>query len=132
MAKNNVDLDACEIEFLDNGIVHTHFKDGKLIQESDVEAMFEEIRLTLGGHKCLLMVTTGTDATLTNEARALASSATSNDIIAADAIVVKDFYHQLTANVFIRHNKPQRPIKWFPSEESAVEWLLGHADLLKN
>ena len=132
MANNKVDLDACEIEFLDNGIVHTHFKDGKLVQESDVGSMFEEIRAVLSGQKCLLLVSTGTDATLTNDARALASSASSNDIIAADAIVVRDFYHQLTANVFIRHNKPNRPIKWFPSKESAVEWLLGHSDLLTN
>ena len=98
MAKNKVELEACEIEFLDNGIVHTHFKDGKLVQEEDVQAMFGEIRSILDGQKCLLLVSTGTDATLTNEARALASSATSNDIIAADAIVVRDFYHQLTAN----------------------------------
>ena len=132
MANNKVDLDACEIEFLDNGIVHTHFKDGKLVQESDVGSMFEEIRAVLSGQKCLLLVSTGTDATLTNDARALASSASSNDIIAADAIVVRDFYHQLTANVFIRHNKPNRPIKWFPSKESAMEWLLGHSDLLTN
>lgn len=132
MANNKVDLDACEIEFLDNGIVHTHFKDGKLVQESDVGSMFDEIRSVLSGQKCLLLVSTGTDATLTNEARALASSASSNDIIAADAIVVRDFYHQLTANVFIRHNKPNRPIKWFPSKESAVKWLLEHSDLLKN
>lgn len=132
MANNKVDLEACEIEFLDNGIVHTHFKDGKLVQESDVGSMFDEIRSVLSGQKCLLLVSTGTDATLTNEARALASSASSNDIIAADAIIVRDFYHQLTANVFIRHNKPNRPIKWFPSKESAVEWLLEHSDLLKN
>ena len=132
MANNKIDLDACEIEFLDNGIVHTHFKDGKLVQESDVGSMFDEIRSVLSGQKCLLLVSIGTDATLTNEARALASSASSNDIIAADAIVVRDFYHQLTANVFIRHNKPNRPIKWFPSKESAVDWLLEHSDLLKN
>ena len=132
MANNKIDLDACEIEFLDNGIVHTHFKDGKLVQESDVGTMFDEIRSVLSGQKCLLLVSIGTDATLTNEARALASSASSNDIIAADAIVVRDFYHQLTANVFIRHNKPNRPIKWFPSKESAVDWLLEHSDLLKN
>ena len=132
MAKNKVELEACEIEFLDNGIVHTHFKDGKLVQEEDVQAMFGEIRSILDGQKCLLLVSTGTDATLTNEARALASSATSNDIIAADAIVVRDFYHQLTANVFIRHNKPNRPIKWFPDQDTAVAWLLEQSDLLKN
>lgn len=132
MAHNKVDMAACELEFMDNGIVHTHFKEGKLVEESDVKAMFEEIRNTLNDHKCLLMVTTGEEATLSNGARLLASGPSSNDIIAADAIVVKDFYHQLTANAFIRHNKPNRPIKWFPNEESATEWLLEQADLLKN
>lgn len=132
MAQNKIDMHACELEFLENGVVHAHFKEGKLVEESDVQAMFEEIRNTLNNNKCLLMITTGIDATLSNEARRLASGPSSNDIIAADAIVVKDFYHQLTANAFIRHNKPNRPIKWFPNEESATEWLLGKADLLNN
>jgi hypothetical protein len=35
----------------------------------------------------------------------MASSKESNTVIAADAIIVRDFGHQLSANAFVRHNR---------------------------
>ena len=69
------------------------------------------------------MVSVGESTTMSNEARAHASSPSSADYIAADAIVVRDFGHQLAANVFVRHHKPGRPIQMFPDKESALAWL---------
>ena len=43
--------------------------------------------------------------------------------IAADAIIVRDFGHQLAANVFVRHHKPGRPIQLFGDKASAMAWL---------
>jgi hypothetical protein len=54
----------------------------------------------------------------------------SNRLIAADAIVVRDFGHQLAANVFVRHHRPGRPIQMFPDQDSARAWLLQQHHLI--
>ncbi len=118
-----VELEACTVAFLDGDIVHTHFKDKHLVQPEEVQAMFEVIEQERKGRKALLMVSVGEGTTMTGEARAHASSEASCRYIAADAIVVRDFGHQLAANVFVRHNKPHRPIQMFPDQEKALAWL---------
>ena len=120
---HSVELKACTVTFLDQDIVHTHFKDHHLVSPEEVQLMFDAIRAERGGTKALLMVSVGEGTTMSNEARAYASSPESDSYIAADAIVVRDFGHQLAANVFVRHHKPGRPIQMFPDKESALAWL---------
>lgn len=125
-----VELDACAVTFLEGDVVHTHFKDGHTVQDGDVQAMFDVVDAQRKGHRVLLLVTVGEGTTMTNEARALASAASANRYIAADAIVVRDFGHQLAANVFVRHHKPARPIQMFPDKESALAWLSQQRHLI--
>jgi len=129
--KHVVELDACTVTFLEGDVVHTHFKDDHTVQDGDVQAMFDVVDAQRKGHKVLLLVTVGEGTTMTNEARALASAASANRYIAADAIVVRDFGHQLAANVFVRHHKPARPIQMFPDKESALAWLSQQRHLIE-
>jgi hypothetical protein len=96
----------------------------------EVQAMFDAIEAHSDGRKVLLMVTVGEQTTMSNEARAHASSGVSNELIAADAIVVRDFGHQLAANVFVRHHKPARPIQMFPDKGAAMAWLSQQRHLI--
>lgn len=125
-----VELEACKVAFMEDGIVHTHFKDEHLVTPEEVQLMFETIEKERKGRKALLMVTVGDKTTMSNEARAHASSEASCKYIAADAIVVRDFGHQLAANVFVRHHKPHRPIQMFPDQETALTWLADHRNLI--
>ena len=127
---HTVDLDAVTLSFLDGDIVHAHFKDGRVGTETDVHAMFERIAQERGGRKALLMVSVGQGTSLTNEARSLASSEEGDHILAADAIVIRDFGHQLSANAFVRHNRPQRPIRLFPDQPAALAWLATQHHLI--
>ena len=119
----SVELEACTIEFLDQDVVHTHFKDHRSVQPDQVQAMFDVIAEDRQGRKVLLMVSVGEGTSMSNEARAYASAEDSNRYIAADAIIVRDFGHQLAANVFVRHHKPGRPIQLFGDQASAMAWL---------
>jgi uncharacterized protein (DUF849 family) len=129
--KHVVELDACTVTLLEGDVVHTHFKDDHTVQDGDVQAMFDVVDAQRKGHKVLLLVTVGEGTTMTNEARALASASSANRYIAADAIVVRDFGHQLAANVFVRHHKPARPIQMFPDKESALAWLSQQRHLIE-
>lgn len=125
-----IDLNACLLSFLEGDVVHAHFKDGVTAGTDAVDAMFSTIAQENNGRKVLLMVSVGNGAMLTSEARAHASSDAGSQLIAADAIVVRDFGHQMSANAFVRHNKPKRPIQLFPDQDSALVWLKQQAHLI--
>ncbi len=125
-----VELEACTVTFLEEDIVHTHFRDHHLVSHEEVQLMFDAIRAERGTRKALLMVSVGESTTMSNEARTHASSPASAEYIAADAIVVRDFGHQLAANVFVRHHKPGRPIQMFPDKDSALIWLREQRHLI--
>lgn len=127
-----VDLDACTITFMEPDLVHTHFRDHRIVTVEEVQAMFDAIEKESGGRKVFLMVSVGLGTSMSNEARAFASSPDSNRYIAADAIVVRDFGHQLAANVFVRHHKPTRPIKMFADESGALAWLRQQRNVINN
>ena len=82
-----MDLTACTLTFIDEDIVHAHFKDGLIAGPEAVDEMFNAIRASRNGRKALLMVSVGIGASLTNEARNHASSDAGSELIAADAIV---------------------------------------------
>jgi hypothetical protein len=126
-----VELEASVVSFLESDLVHTHFRDHCLVGPSDVQAMFDAISDGRDGRKVLLMVSVGDGTTMSNEARAYASSEASNHYIAADAIIVRDFGHQLAANVFVRHHKPSRPIQMFGDTASALAWLHTQRTLIQ-
>jgi hypothetical protein len=128
--KKTIDLDAVEVHFLEDDVVHAHFKPGHTGTVGDVRQLFATIEAERKHHKVLLMVSVGEGSTLTNEARALASSKEGDHIIAADAIIVRDFGHQLAANAFVRFNRPGRPAQLFPDQEKAMAWLLEHRHLI--
>lgn len=125
-----IDMEACVLTALDEDVLHVHFKDGCTVEKDDVQRMFDAVEAQRDGRKALLLVTVGDGTTMTNEARAHASSPRSNHLIAADAIVVRDFGHQLAANVFVRHHKPGRPIHMFPDKDAALAWLSQQRDLI--
>jgi len=127
-----VKTDCCSVTFLDGDIVHTHFQDDHLVSPEEVQEMFDVIEHERHGKKALLVVTVGENTTMSNEARAHASSEDSCKYIAADAIVVRDFAHNLAANVFVRHHKPHRPIQMFPDMEKAMDWLKQQHPLIEN
>lgn len=125
-----LDLPACTVTFLEADVVHTHFKEDRIVQASEVASMFDAIAEGRNGRKVLLVVSVGEGTTMSNEARAYASGADSDRYIAADAIIVRDFGHQLAANVFVRHHKPGRPIQMFGDRETALAWLQTQHHLL--
>ncbi|HEX2616717.1 MAG TPA: hypothetical protein VHL57_04190 [Flavobacteriales bacterium] len=125
-----IELPSVRLTFLEGDVVHAHFKDGRIGEKSDVEEMFDLISQERNGRKFLLLVSVGPGSALTNEARAYASGEESNRIIAADAIIVRDFGHQMSANAFVRYNRPGRPAQLFPDEDSALKWLAQQHHLI--
>ena len=118
-----INTGSCELHFMENRVVHAHFDAGRVVNIPDVQSMFDAMYERCEGMKNLLVVSVAEGTTLSNEARAMVSSADASKYIVADAILVRDFQHQLSANAFIRHNKPVRPVETFDKMEDALAWL---------
>ena len=127
---SKVETSACELQFMEGSIVHAHFNTGRVVNVEDVNEMFAAMEQRCKGERNLFMVTVANGTTLSNEARAVVSSTDASKYIVADAIVVRDFQHQLSANAFIRHNKPERPVQTFETREEALAWLETKRSLL--
>jgi hypothetical protein len=117
-----IDLHTCSIELDDTGIVELHIYAGEVIEPAKVREIFDAIHSRMPGAR-LLMVTAGDKATLSQEARDLVSTAGITDRIVADAIVTEHYTHQMSANFFVRYNRPHRPTKLFRTREEARKWL---------
>lgn len=123
MANKTIDLDKSSITFEEDQIAHLHLKEGQVVEVEELKAIFKAITDAAEGTKFRLLVTAADNASLSPEAREYASSAQSSDVIVADAVVVQNYSHEMTANFFIRFNKPNRPTKLFKHIEEAYEWL---------
>lgn len=123
MANAELKLDQCTLTFEDSGIVHLNINKGQVLPGERIEEIFETIHKHWD-RKCVLLVTADEDATLSQEARDVASSDISDQVI-ADAIVTKNFSHTMTANFFVRYNLPSRPTEIFTTEEDARTWLIN-------
>ena len=105
-------------------MAHIHLKEGKVLDIDELKNIFNIIDGESGEDKKFrLLVTADDNASLSPEAREYASSAESSNVIVADAVVVQNYSHEMTANFFIRFNKPNRPTQLFKNREEAYAWL---------
>lgn len=122
MADRKVELKNCYLELDGDGIVELHILANCTVETDEIDEIFETIHAEFSSARGLL-VTAGKEATLSQEAREKVSSGNMTEQIIADAIVVEHYQHHMTANFFVRYNKPQRPTKIFKTEKEAREWL---------
>ena len=123
MASKSIDLGKTTITFEDDYVAHLHIKSGQVVEVDELKSIFKVINEADNDDKFRLLVTADDKASLSPEAREYASSAESSDRIVADAVVVQSYSHEMTANFFIRFNKPNRPTQLFKNENEAYEWL---------
>ena len=126
MTEKKIDLGNCTIEAHEWDIVELHINPSQTLQPDDVVKIFDVIHEDFPEAKTL-MVTAGNKATLSPEARELASSEDITHQIVADAIVTEHYLHQMSSNFFVRYNQPYRPTKLFKTIEEAKKWLQSYA-----
>jgi len=122
MADHKIELTNCYLELDGDGIVELHILPNCTVETEEIDEIFEHIHTQMPDARGLL-VTAGKQATLSQEARDKVSAGNVTEQILADAIVVEHYQHHMTANFFVRYNKPERPTKIFKTDKEAREWL---------
>ncbi len=122
MGEQKIDLGDCSVELDGDQIVELNIYPNCTVDVDKIDEIFEAIHANFPSAKGLL-VTAGKEAALSQEAREKVSSGNVTEQIVADAIVVTHYQHHMTANFFVRYNKPQRPTQIFKNEDEARAWL---------
>lgn len=123
MPEPKTDLGNCSLQSSpDELVVELHIYPECTVEAEKIDEIFENIHKHYPNARGLL-VTAGSQASLSQEAREKVSSGSVTEQIKADAIVVEHYQHHMTANFFVRYNKPNRPTKIFKTEGEARKWL---------
>lgn len=123
MPEPKTDLGNCSLQSSpDKLVVELHIYPDCTVESDKIDEIFDQIHKNFSSARGLL-VTAGRQASLSQEAREKVSSGSVTEQIKADAIVVEHYQHHMTANFFVRYNKPNRPTKIFKTEAEARKWL---------
>ena len=93
---------------------------GELRDGINIVKTFEQLK---GQEKCLVLIVVPDDASMSKENLEYIASSEVSEIVKADAFVIRSLALKLLMNGYLKINKPNRPTKFFNSEETAIGWL---------
>jgi hypothetical protein len=120
------EIDEAFIKLRKDGIVQIQYKRGTEINPAlqvKVMAIFKEI---CHDRKRPFLFGAMEYVTVTKEARENAIALESVFPGSATAVIASNTAYRLTANFYLKVNRPKTPFKVFQNEEKAVAWLLNY------
>ena len=113
-----------EIFLRKDGIIQLNCGDDVTYEVSQIKENLDCIRSIGNGKKLPVLNVAGKYTNVTRETREfIAKAEFSIDCISAEAYILRSIAQRITANFYIKINKPKMPTAYFTKEENAVEWL---------
>jgi hypothetical protein len=110
------------VQLLDSNLVKVDIF-GDIIDLAEAREMNEAIGMLCSNGRTLVLLTAKPECKFTPGAMKFSSSQEGLQYTIADAIVVRSLGQRLTANFYLRINKPRRPTRIFSTEREAIRWL---------
>lgn len=104
-------------------IIHMQFHHGYYGELEDGINIFETIKLLKLEEKSLILIISADDASFSKEAREFIASDQVSAIVKADAFVINSLSLRILMNGYLKFNKPNRPTRFFNTEQNALTWL---------
>jgi hypothetical protein len=119
-----VDLPYCTVSYT-SPVTTIRFKENAELDALETREMIAAVQLVGKNRPCFLLSDARGDLNITSEGRKIAADKIENPNLIANAVVVDSLSVKLTANFFLKFNKPYFKLKIFNTEEKAMEWLLN-------
>ena len=119
---DKVEVYGAVITFRDDGILHIHYTSEYL----DLEAAKKVIELTRTKSQLDIspvLISADPFSDHNEEAQKYLASDEVMKYCSAIAVVTSSLAQKISTNFFIRFRKPSKPIRFFNSEEDALNWL---------
>lgn len=132
--QTKISLDRCDSIIIEPGIIVNTFKEGAMLEVSDLKATKQANLKLANGKRYGVLLSFGYLTNTTKEARELAASKDFKNDTIAIALLTHSLGQRLMGNFYLNINKPFVRSKLFNDEESAKKWLrevLNENDVLK-
>lgn len=122
-AAHQIDIGKATVKKGENGHLYIEIRDGQELDVEDIKALMAAKDELCGGKPHTTLFIAGNYSSLSQEARAFASTKEAYGAAIAKSIVANSLSTRLMGNFFIRFNNPPAPTRVFTTEEDAVAWL---------
>lgn len=106
-------------------MVRVEILSGSTMSYKETKEINDAIGLLSGGKEIGVLVVADETAQFDKKAREFSASPEGLIYTKAEALIVKNLGQRITANFYLKINRPARPAKAFASEKEAVEWLMS-------
>ena len=108
--------------FVENGILHFYYKEVDVIDLNVAKICVSERLEFSENNEYPCLVDSAKTHNITKEARDYFAKE-GNELITANAILVRSSVFKMIVNFFIQINKPDKPTKMFTNKDQALAWL---------
>jgi hypothetical protein len=115
-------LPYCDVSYAPP-VITLLFKEGAELEIEQVRELIKTAEKLSGNKPYLLFSDACVNLVITSEARKVAADPKEAPLLVANAVLVNNLGLSLTANFFMRFNKPRFPVKVFYDRAKAMEWL---------
>jgi hypothetical protein len=112
-----------KVQLIDPKLVRLEIFGNVSIGKKEAKEMNDAIGLLSKGKESLVLMVADEITTFNKEALDFSASEEGLKYTIGDALVVKSISQRVTANFYLKINKPKKPSKIFNSEKDAVNWL---------
>ncbi|MFL5763249.1 MAG: hypothetical protein ACJ77K_04845 [Bacteroidia bacterium] len=113
----------CDVTY-SQSVVILHFKEDAELEVKEIRQLIKAAEKLADSKPYLLLSDARVNVVITSEARKIAANPKEAPLLVANAVLVNNLGLSLTANFFMKFNKPHFPVKVFYNEAAAMEWLL--------
>lgn len=118
-----ITLRYAKVQLFDTKIVRVEIFGNRIIDRDEAQELYKTVGIIAKGSESLVMVVANQVAQFTKAAIEVATSEEGLRFSLADAVVVKSVTQKITANIYLKLNKPAKPSRIFNSEAEAEKWL---------
>lgn len=123
-----------EIEFTHSTLIYNppviflNFKEGAELDVKEIKEMIEAAETLSDRKPYLLFSDIRNHVEITPEGKKLAADKKASPCVLANAILTNNLALKLSANFFIKINRPHFPLKVFNDYQSALRWLMKYEE----
>lgn len=106
-----------------DGIIQIQFEKGFEGELDDAKRMVNHFALLSEGRKVKILCLYAENNLFSKEVREFIAGPEVNEIVMADALVIKGMAQKIVGNFYLQVNKPSRPTRLFTDKAEALLWL---------
>jgi hypothetical protein len=118
-----ITLKYAKVQLFDTKLIRVEVFGNHIIGQTEAMEINDAVSVLGRGRESLMLIVANEVSQFTRQAIEYAVSDAGLRYTTGDALVIKSITQRITANLYLKLNKPKKPGKIFNTEREAVKWL---------